>query len=125
METLLDRTKEALEILHVDHKDLIRTQNLYRNIPDKNEPTLVGTILEYYNKDGVKTYAVYTFNGWAKEWATDKGNILDMIWSMDYNDFSCGEIAQILNMSEESVKEKLEVFEYMETQIFIHRTEES
>lgn len=106
METILDRTKEALELLHVDPKDLIRAQNLYRNIPGNDEPTLVGTILEYYNKDGVRTYAVYTFTGWIKEWAVDKGDILDMIWSMEYNDFSYGEIAQILNIAQEVVEEK-------------------
>lgn len=106
METLLDRTKEALEYLHVDSKDLIRVQNLYRNIPGNNGPTLVGTILEYYNKDDVRTYAVYTITGWTKEWAVDKGDILDMIWSMEYNDFSYEEIAQILNITKESAEMK-------------------
>ena len=106
METLLERTKEALEHLHVDSKDLIRVQNLYKNIAGNNGPTLVGTILEYYNKDDVRTYAVYTITGWTKEWAVDKGDILDMIWSMEYNDFSYEEIAQILNITKESAEMK-------------------
>lgn len=106
METLLDRTKEALKFMKIEPKDLIRAQNLYRNIPGNNGPTLVGTILEYYNKDGVRTYAVYTVTGWSKEWPVDKGDILDMIWSMEYNDFSYGEIAQILNITEESAEMK-------------------
>jgi hypothetical protein len=106
METLIERTNEALKFMKIGHNDLIRTQNLYRNIPGNNGPTLVGTILEYYNKDGVRTYAVYTLTGWAKEWPIDKGDILDMIWSMEYNDFSYEEIAQILNITKESAEMK-------------------
>ncbi len=106
METLLERTNEALKFMKIDPNNLIRTQNLYRTIPGNNGPTIVGTILEYFNKDGVRTYAVYTITGWAKEWPINKGDILDMIWSMEYNEFTYPEIAQILNISQEVVEEK-------------------
>ena len=106
METLLERTNEALKLMKIDPNDLIRTQNLYRTIPGNNGPTIVGTILEYFNKDGVRTYAVYTLTGWAKEWPIDKGDILDMIWSMEYNEFTYPEIAQILRIAQEVVEEK-------------------